>query len=124
MPDPDLLILDEPGSGLDLGARETLVRDLARLANGPRPAAIVLVTHHLEEIPRGFQHALVMGDGRSFAAGAIGDALTGPSLSAAFGLPIEVAVRAGRFTAWLNGGPEGDPDDVDQRRRRSTGAGQ
>jgi iron complex transport system ATP-binding protein len=124
MPDPDLLILDEPGSSLDLGARETLVRDLARLAEGPRPAVIVLVTHHLEEIPRGFQHALVMGEGRSIAAGAIGDTLTGPSLSAAFGLPIEVAVRAGRFTAWLSGGLDDDPDGVDQRWRRSPDAGQ
>jgi iron complex transport system ATP-binding protein len=119
MPDPDLLILDEPGSSLDLGARETLVRDLARLADGPRPAAIVLVTHHLEEIPRGFQQALVLGAGRAIAAGPIRDTLTGPAHSAAFGLPIEVGLRAGRFSAWLNGGPEDDPDDVDQRRRRS-----
>jgi iron complex transport system ATP-binding protein len=113
MPDPDLLILDEPGSSLDLGARETLVHDLARLADGPRPAAIVLVTHHLEEIPRGFRQALVLGAGRAIAAGPIRDSLTGPALSAAFGLPIEVAVRAGRFTAWLSGGPEDDHDDVD-----------
>jgi len=104
MPDPDLLILDEPGSSLDLGARETLVRDLAGLAERTRPAAIVLVTHHLEEIPRGFRHALVMGDGRSIAAGAIGDTLTGPVLSMTFGMPIEVVVRAGRFTASLSVG--------------------
>jgi iron complex transport system ATP-binding protein len=124
MPDPDLLILDEPGSSLDLGARETLVRDLARLADQPRPAAIVLVTHHLEEIPRGFQQALVLGAGRAIAAGPIRDSLTGPALSAAFGMPIEVGGRAGRFTAWLSGGPDEDPDDVDQRRRRSPDAGQ
>jgi len=112
MPDPDLLILDEPGSSLDLGARETLVRDLTRLAEGPRPAAIVLVTHHLEEIPRGFQQALVLGAGRAIAAGPIRDTLTGPALTAAFGLPIEVGLRAGRFTAWLSGRLEDDPDDV------------
>lgn len=112
MPDPDLLILDEPGSSLDLGARETLVRDLARLADGPRPAAIVLVTHHLEEIPRGFRQALVLGAGRAIAAGPIRDSLTGPALSAAFGLPIEVGLRAGRFSAWLSSGAEDDPDDV------------
>jgi iron complex transport system ATP-binding protein len=119
MPDPDLLILDEPGSSLDLGARETLVRDLAGLAERTRPAAIVLVTHHLEEIPRGFRHALVVSDGRSIAAGAIGDTLTGTALSAAFGMPIDVAVRAGRFTAWLRAGPEPANDQVDERPDRS-----
>jgi iron complex transport system ATP-binding protein len=116
MPDPDLLILDEPGSSLDLGARETLVRDLARLAGQPRPAAIVLITHHLEEIPRGFQRALILGDGRAIAAGPILDALTGPVLSAAFGLPIEVGLRAGRYSARLDDGP---PDGVDGVRRGS-----
>jgi iron complex transport system ATP-binding protein len=120
MPDPDLLILDEPGSSLDLGARETLVRDLAGLAERTRPAAIVLVTHHLEEIPRGFRHALVMGDGRSIAAGAIGDALTGPALSVAFGMPIDVAVRAGRFTAWLSADPE-PANDQGRRTPKSIG---
>jgi iron complex transport system ATP-binding protein len=124
MPDPDLLILDEPGSSLDLGARETLVRDLARLAGQPRPAAIVLVTHHLEEIPRGFRQALVLGGGRAIAAGPIRDCLTGPALSSAFGLPIEVGLRAGRFSAWLDGGPDDDPDDFDQHQRRSLDAGQ
>jgi iron complex transport system ATP-binding protein len=63
MPDPELLILDEPGSSLDLGARETLVRDLASLAARPKPTAIVLITHHLEEIPSGFDRALVLGPG-------------------------------------------------------------
>jgi iron complex transport system ATP-binding protein len=106
MPDPDLLILDEPGSSLDLGARETLVRDLARLADKSCPAAIMLVTHHLEEIPRGFDRALVLGDGRAVAAGPIRDALTGPALSRAFGMPIEVELRAGRFSAWLDDAPD------------------
>ena len=106
MPDPDLLILDEPGSSLDLGARETLVRDLAGLAGQPRPTAVVLVTHHLEEIPRGFRHALVMSGGRAIAVGPIGETLTGSVLSTAFGLPIEVRVRGGRFSASLDDGPD------------------
>ena len=63
MPDPDLLLLDEPGAGLDLGARETLIRDLTGLAGEPRPESIVLVSHHVEEIPPGFGHALVLADG-------------------------------------------------------------
>ena len=116
MPDPDLLILDEPGSSLDLGARETLVRDLARLADRPRPAAIVLVTHHLEEIPGGFESALVLGGGRAVAAGPIRDTLTGPDLSAAFGMPIEVGFRAGRFSAWLGDGPDTAHSTVDKSR--------
>jgi iron complex transport system ATP-binding protein len=103
MPDPELLILDEPGSSLDLGARETLVRDLARLAARPRPTAIVLITHHLEEIPGGFDQALVLGSGHAVANGPIEENLTGPALGEAFGLPIEVDVRGGRFTARLGG---------------------
>jgi iron complex transport system ATP-binding protein len=102
MPDPELLILDEPGSSLDLGARETLIRDLERLAARPRPTAIVLITHHLEEIPGGFDRALVLGAGRAVALGLIGETLTGSALSRAFGVPIEVGFRSGRFSARLN----------------------
>jgi iron complex transport system ATP-binding protein len=109
MPDPELLILDEPGSSLDLGARETLVRDLAGLAARPRPAAIVLITHHLEEIPGGFDRALVLGAGRAVASGPIEETLTGPVLGQAFGLPIEVQARGGRFSAHL-----GRDDDHDR----------
>jgi iron complex transport system ATP-binding protein len=104
MPDPELLILDEPGSSLDLGARETLVRDLAALARRPHPVAIVLVTHHLEEIPAGFDRALVLGGGRAVGTGPIRETLTGRVLSEAFGLPILVGHRAGRFSARLRGG--------------------
>ena len=101
MPDPELLILDEPGSSLDLGARETLVRDLAALAARARPSAIVLVTHHLDEIPPGFDRALVLGAGRAVASGPIDDCLGGATISEAFGLPIDVTKRAGRFGARL-----------------------
>ena len=69
MPGPDLLILDEPGASLDLGAREALVRDLGRLAAADTPRAIVLVTHHVEEIPPGFGQALVLAGGRVVAPG-------------------------------------------------------
>jgi iron complex transport system ATP-binding protein len=101
MPDPDLLILDEPAAGLDLGARETLVRDLGRLAGSGAPLAIVLVTHHVEEIPVGFGHGLVLGSGRAVAAGSIGRAINGEALSAAFGIPIRVDRLDGRFQARL-----------------------
>ena len=101
MPDPDLLLLDEPAASLDLGARESLVTDLARLAGQERPAAIVLVSHHVEEIPAGFSHALVLADGAVVAAGPLDEVVRGDVLSQAFGLPIVVERRDGR--AWARG---------------------
>jgi iron complex transport system ATP-binding protein len=102
MPEPELLILDEPAAGLDLGARETLVRDLGRLATADTPAAIVLVTHHVEEIPPGFGHGLVLASGRAVAAGEIGGAISSDALAAAFELPIRVDRLDGRFQARLD----------------------
>jgi iron complex transport system ATP-binding protein len=99
MPDPDLLCLDEPTASLDLAARELLVHDLERLAREPRPRGIVLVSHHLEEIPAGFGHALVLAGGRAIAAGPIGDVLTDRVLSEAYGIPLVVEARDGRWTA-------------------------
>lgn len=103
MPDPDLLLLDEPAASLDLGARETLLRDLSHLARDARPAAIVLVTHHVEEIPPGFTHALVLSAGSRIAAGPLEEALTGDVLSEAFQLPIVVQHRDGRTWARMRG---------------------
>ncbi|MEJ7697229.1 MAG: ATP-binding cassette domain-containing protein [Candidatus Limnocylindrales bacterium] len=99
MPDPDLLLLDEPTASLDLAARELLLRDLARLAQAPRPAAIVLVSHHLEEIPEGFEHALVLARGRALASGPVGDVLRDDVLSEAFGIPLAIEHLAGRWSA-------------------------
>ena len=101
MPDPDLLLLDEPTASLDLGARETLLRDLAGLASEARPAAIVLVSHHVEEIPLGFGHGLVLRNGSVAAAGPLADVITSETLSAAYGLPIAVDRRDGRISARL-----------------------
>jgi iron complex transport system ATP-binding protein len=98
MTEPDLLLLDEPAAGLDLGAREDLLSRLTTLAAGAIPA-IVLVTHHLEEIPSGFDQALILRAGRVLAGGPIGTVLTSANLSAAFGLPLAVDARAGRYAA-------------------------
>jgi iron complex transport system ATP-binding protein len=98
MTEPDLLLLDEPAAGLDLGAREDLLARLTELAAGPTPA-IVLVTHHLEEIPAGFDRALVLVAGRIVASGPIEAVLSGPVLSSAYGLTLAVDHRAGRFSA-------------------------
>ena len=99
MTDPDLVLLDEPAAGLDLGAREALVGRIAELAGDPDLPAIALVTHHVEEIPRGFGHALVMAGGRALAAGRIEATLSGPVLSRAYGLALRVDAVDGRFAA-------------------------
>jgi iron complex transport system ATP-binding protein len=104
MTDPELLLLDEPAAGLDLGAREALLRRLSRLADDAAGPAIVLVTHHVEEIPAGFTHALLLRGGRVVAAGALPGVLTDASLSSCFGLPLRVSVEDGRFAARLAGG--------------------
>ena len=99
MPDPELLLLDEPAAGLDLGGREDLVRRLARIAADPRAPVLVLVTHHVEEIPPGFTHALLLREGAAVASGEIAAVLTSESLSTAFGLPLRVTRSEGRWTA-------------------------
>jgi iron complex transport system ATP-binding protein len=101
MTDPELLLFDEPAAGLDLGAREDLVGRLAALAADPDAPASVLVTHHVEEIPVGYSHGLLLREGRIVAAGLLEDVLTDENLSATFGLPLAVQHRRGRYAAWL-----------------------
>lgn len=99
MTDPEVLLLDEPAASLDLGSREELVQLLGAYATSPVAPVILMVTHHVEEIPPGFTHALVITDGRIHAAGPIGSTLTSDVLSSAFGLPITVNTFAGRYAA-------------------------
>jgi iron complex transport system ATP-binding protein len=99
MTDPELLLLDEPAASLDLGAREELVGLLGGFASAEEAPAIIMVTHHVEEIPPGFTHALLLSDGAVTAAGALGQVLTSENLSAAFGLPLVVTSEGGRFAA-------------------------
>ncbi|WP_428961592.1 ABC transporter ATP-binding protein [Micromonospora fluostatini] len=99
MTDPELLLLDEPAAGLDLGGREDLVARLAELAQDPDAPALVLVTHHVEEIPPGFTHALLLRDGGVVAQGLLDRTLTGENLSTTFGLPLTVERRGDRWTA-------------------------
>ncbi|HXD62768.1 MAG TPA: ATP-binding cassette domain-containing protein [Lacisediminihabitans sp.] len=99
MTDPELLLLDEPAASLDLGAREELLQLLGGYASAPQAPAIIMVTHHVEEIPRGFGHALLLRNGSVQAAGAIDEVLTSENLSATFGLELSVERRDGRFTA-------------------------
>ena len=99
MTDPELLLLDEPAAGLDLGGREDLLARLEDLANDPDSPALVLVTHHVEEIPRGFSHCLILSEGKVVDAGLLSDTLTAENLSTAFGQAIALEVVDGRYFA-------------------------
>ncbi len=99
MTDPELLLLDEPAAGLDLGGREDLVNTLSVLAHDDSSPATVLVSHHVEEIPQGFTHALLLRDGGVVASGHVRQVITEENLSATFGLPLVLRYEGGRFSA-------------------------
>jgi iron complex transport system ATP-binding protein len=99
MTDPELLLLDEPAAGLDLAGREALVSTLSELCTEPSAPATVLVTHHVEEIPKGITHVLLLKQGSVLAAGPIDDVLTETNLSATFDLPLQVIHSDGRWSA-------------------------
>jgi iron complex transport system ATP-binding protein len=99
MTDPELLLLDEPTASLDLGAREELVGLLGAYAQAPTTPAMVMVTHHVEEIPIGFTHVLLLREGAIVSAGPIEATLTAAALSETFGMPIALHAEAGRYSA-------------------------
>jgi iron complex transport system ATP-binding protein len=99
MADPELLLLDEPAAGLDLGGREDLLRGVGALARDPRSPMMVLVTHHVEEVPGGFTHAMLLRKGSVLAAGPVQEVFTESNLSRCFGLPLLVERHSSRWTA-------------------------
>lgn len=99
MTDPELLLLDEPAGSMDLGSREDVVEMLDHFASEPSAPAMVMVTHHVEEIPPGFTHLLVLAAGSVVAQGPIRETMTGDILSEAFGRPLSVTHNAGRYQA-------------------------
>jgi iron complex transport system ATP-binding protein len=99
MTDPELLLLDEPTASLDLGSREELLALLSGYASSPTTPAMLMVTHHVEEIPVGFTHVLLMRDGKIVAGGPIAEALTAEALSETFGMPIVLTSDEGRYAA-------------------------
>jgi iron complex transport system ATP-binding protein len=99
MTDPELMLLDEPTAGLDLGGREDLIARLTELALDPDSPAMVLVTHHVEEIPPGFTHAMLLREGTIVAAGLLGEVMTADNLTKTFGLPLLVDRFGDRYAA-------------------------
>jgi iron complex transport system ATP-binding protein len=97
MTEPSLLLLDEPAAGLDMGGRERLVARLGSLAADPSSPPIVMITHHVEEIPSAFTHVLLLREGRVVTAGPIEDCLTAPALSTTFGMELVLEGSAGRW---------------------------
>ncbi|WP_062078615.1 ABC transporter ATP-binding protein [Demequina globuliformis] len=99
MTDPELLILDEPAAGLDLGGREELLAALSELAGDRRSPAMIMVTHHVEEIPPNFTHALLLREGRVIAQGPLHQTVTSANLSQAYDMPVALHAHQGRWTA-------------------------
>ena len=101
MTDPELLLLDEPGAGMDISGREDLVERLSALAADPYAPATVLITHHLEEIPAGFTHALLLREGQLVAAGPIAQTITEENLARTYGMGLALTTTAsGRYSAF------------------------
>lgn len=99
MPDPEILILDEPASGLDLGGRENLLASLSDLAHAKYAPVMVLVTHHVEDIPEGFTHGLLLKNGKVAAEGELDKVMTCEILSEVFGVEVKVSLDDGRYSA-------------------------
>jgi iron complex transport system ATP-binding protein len=105
MTEPSLLLLDEPCAGLDMGGRERLLARLGELSATPATPPIIMVTHHVEEIPASFTHVLLLSSGRVLRAGQLGTTLSAQALSDCFGLPLRLTSDGGRWSSRAVPGP-------------------
>lgn len=112
MGDPELVLLDEPAAGLDLGARERLVARLAELCGDPATPPLVLVTHHTEEIPPGISHAALVSRGRLTASGPVDEVLTSAEVSRCFEVPVTIERVARRITARAEADAQSSPEEL------------
>ena len=104
MNDPAIVLLDEPSARLDLGGREQLVGALGELTLDPAAPPLALITHHVDEVPPGITHALLLRDGRLLGQGPIDEVLTSESISDCFGMALQLQRRdSGRLSAWAIG---------------------
>ena len=99
MPNPELLLLDEPTAALDLGSRESLLKKLQQFCQRLDAPAIVMVTHHVEEIPAGITHVLLLRAGKAIASGPVEQVISSVTLSATYGVPVIVHKSEGRWFA-------------------------
>jgi len=99
MPDPEIMLLDEPAAGLDLGGREDLLLRLSAIADDPDAPTLIMVTHHVEEIPAAFSHAMLLREGAVVASGLMRDVVTSANLSDTFGLPLRLTRSGDRYFA-------------------------
>jgi len=99
MPDPEIMLLDEPAAGLDLGGRENILLRLWSISDDPDAPTLIMVTDHVEEIPASFSHAMLLRDGAVVAAGLIRDVVTSSNLSDTFGLPLRLTRSGDRYFA-------------------------
>ena len=99
MADPEILLLDEPAAGLDLGGREDILSRISKYLNEPDSPASVIVTHHIEEIPAGTTHVLILKEAKIFAAGPINETLTEPNIKSVFGVDVRLSFDGIRYFA-------------------------
>ncbi|MBM3655570.1 MAG: ATP-binding cassette domain-containing protein [Actinobacteria bacterium] len=99
MADPEILLLDEPAAGLDLGGREDILSRITSYTSEERAPATVIVTHHIEEIPAGSTHALLLKDGQALNAGEINETLTEANIEKVFGVRVSLSFNGQRYSA-------------------------
>lgn len=99
MAEPRAIVLDEPCTGLDLAGREWVLHAIEKISNTVNAPALLLTTHHVEEIADCFSHVLLIREGKVFEAGPMAGIFTSDNLGKLFQMPLELKKTDGRWTA-------------------------